>query len=146
MAIKDFFVETREISFGTGSFTVQGISFDHLAKLFTEARDEMLQAMDLYDGMAESGNVNTEALILALLQQLPNLVARVICVSADEPGAEESVRKMPFTVQTDALMAISELTFVEADALKKFLGHLTVLMNGMTSLQASLPNARASGG
>lgn len=147
MAIKDFYVETREVPFGKGgSFTVEGISFDHLAKLFTEAKDEMLQAMDLYDGMAESGEVKTEALIMAMLHQVPDLVARVICLAANEPGAEAQVRKMPFPVQTDALMAIADLTFVEPDALKKFLGHLTVLLNGATSLKAPALNAPDSGG
>lgn len=146
MAIKDFYAESRTISFGSGSFAVQGISFDHLAKLFTEARDEMLEAMDLYDGMAGSGEVKTEALIMALLQQVPQLVARVICIAADEAGAEDNVRKMPFPVQTEAMMAVADLTFVEADALKKFLGHLTVLMNGVTSLKGSETSAAAIGG
>lgn len=147
MAIKDFYVQTREVSFGQGgSFTVEGISFDHLARLFTEAKDDMLQAMDLYDGLAESGEVKTEALIMAMLQQVPDLVARIICLAANEPGAEANVRKMPFPVQTEALMAIADLTFVEADALKKFLGHLTVLLNGVTSLKAPPSSEAGSGG
>lgn len=145
MAIKDFHVDSRTISFGTGSFEVQGISFDNLVKLFTEARDEMLGAMDLYDGLAESGEVNTPALIIAALDKFPGLVAKLIALAANEPGTEDTIRKMPFPVQTEALVAVAELTFTEADALKKFLGHLALMVDGMKNL-APPSNDLASGG
>jgi hypothetical protein len=146
MAIKDFYVQGRNISFGTGDFTVTGISFDHLVKLFTESRDEMEEAMGMYEGLAMSGEVQTETLIAALLEKLPDLVAKIICIAAGEPGAEAQVRAMPFAVQMDALMAVSELTFVEADSLKKFLGHLTGLVKGLTSLTPPAATVAAIGG
>lgn len=134
MAIKDFYVESREIICGKTSFKVEGISFDHLVKLFTEARDDMLGAMDLYDGLAESGEVNTMQLAMAAIDKFPNLVAKLIAVAANEPGTEETVRAMPFPVQVDALVAIGELTFTEVEALKKFLGHLALMMEGAKKL------------
>lgn len=145
MAIKDFHVESRTISFRAGSFEVQGISFNNLVQLFTEARDDMLGAMDLYDGLAESGEVNTPALIIAALEKFPGLVAKIIALAANEPGSEAKVLMMPFPVQTEALVAIAELTFTEADALKKFLGHLALMVDGMKNL-APPSNDLASGG
>lgn len=149
MAIKDFYVESREIICGSTSFKVEGLSFDHLVRLFTEARDEMLGALDLYDGLAESGEVNTMALAMAAIEKFPDLVAKLIALAAGEPGTEALVRKMAFPVQMDALVAVAELTFTETDSLKKFLAHLSLLMESAkkltkTELQPSI--GPASGG
>ena len=40
-----------------------------------------------------------------LLERTPGLAAKLICLAAGEPDAEESARKMPFPVQTDMLAA-----------------------------------------
>lgn len=149
MAIKDFYVESRTINFPGGSFKVEGVSFDHLVKLFTEARDDMLGAMEMYDGLAESGEVNTMALAMAAIDKFPNLVATLIATAANEPGTEETVRAMPFPVQTEALVAIGELTFTEVEALKKFLGHLALMMEGakkLTQTDSTSGTAPAIGG
>lgn len=134
MALRDYTQPTKTVEFPGGSFVVKGLSFNTLAALFTDAKDEMMEAMGLYDGMASSGEVTNEALGLALIQQFPKVVAKLIAYGAGEPDAEEQAGKLPVPVQMDALMALSDLTFAEPDALKKFVGQVTSLIQKAKTL------------
>lgn len=135
MALRNYTIPTKTIPLPGGeSFTVTGISFNSLADLFTRAKDEMLEAMELYDGMANSGEITNEALGLALIQQLPHLAAKVIATAANEPDAETQAAALPLPTQVEALVSIAELTFTEPDALKKFVGHVQKMIAATKTL------------
>lgn len=149
MALKDFHQETRKIAFSGGDAYIHGLSFDDLSRLVTEARDDLATAIDLYGAASDGGDTSTEALALMAVQHVPGLVAKVICLAADEPGAETEalVRKMPFPVLVEALMIVGDMTFAEADALKKFLSHVSRLFTGMRTTMATIPQiGPATGG
>lgn len=134
MALRDYTQPSRTLTIPGGDFTVKGLSFNVLAGLFTDAKDEMMEAMGMYDGMASSGEVTNEALGLALVKQFPKLVAKVIAYAADEPESEEQAAKLPLPIQLDALVTISDLTFSEPDALKKFIGQVMSLIQKAKTL------------
>ena len=145
MALKDFHREHREVNFPGGSVKLHGVSFDTLAQLVSEARDDVATAIDAYGEASEAGQTGVEAIALLLLERTPGRAAKLIALAAEEPDAEAHVRKMPFPVQTDMLAAVADLTFTEADALKKFLAHLTRATSGMGQAQ-TIPQIGPAGG
>ncbi len=146
MALKDFYCESREVKFPGGSVNLQGVSFDVLARLVTEAREDVANAIDAYGDAEANGQTGIETVAMLLLERTPGLAAKLICLAAGEPDAEESVRKMPFPVQTEMLAAVADLTFTEPEALKKFVAHLTRAMSGMGRVKATPQIAPDGGG
>lgn len=148
MAIRDFHIQTTEVPFTGGSFTVHGVSFDELTRLATDATADVMAAIDAYEEMTASGNDSGEAIIGIVLAKAPDLAARLIANAADEPDLFPTVRKMPLSVQMNALEAIFRLTFEEPEALKKFSGQILTLLNSVKNLAPKKPitSAAASGG
>ena len=149
MAIRDFNVETVEVSFKGGTFTVHGVSSDELTRLATDATADVMAAIDAYEAMEKEGHNSGEAIIGIVLAKAPDLAARLIANAANEPDLFPVVRKMPLSVQMNALEAIFRLTFEEPEALKKFSGQILALLNSVKNLapkKEASPTAAGSGG
>jgi hypothetical protein len=116
---------TETIKVGNrGDFTVRGLSFADVAALVNKHRDEL----DTVIGVFTSGEGTPDAMLVTLLAEMPDLAAKVIAFASDEPGQHEKVKRLPVTVQLDALMAVGRLTFEEAGGVKKFAEQVLVLL------------------
>lgn len=134
MSLKDLQLPKSEVQIpGGGSFTVRGLSFTDLKKLFVKYSADMNQLFDLIS--AEKGTqINVEdagAAAATLLNQAPAMAADIISIAADEPGAYETVLMLPFPVQTEALTIIGKATFGTEGGVKKFLQTASVLLGGL---------------
>lgn len=135
MALKDIVIETSEIVYRESNFTVHGLTLDIVMDLMSKGhRPEMEKAIDtirLAVGDDFDKGVDTADVLGALaciVQQVPEMVAKVIAGAADEPDMWSAVRKLPIDVQLDALMKIGKLTFDGEDSIKKFVTNLIEMM------------------
>lgn len=131
MSLADFQPATDVVSFrGKPLITVRGLSLDDIAILMRENLSDLDELIKLYaEGVDENVAVAKSAqFIVAMAREMPALVARIICLSCDEPTAEDKARKLPLPVQVDALQKIVTLTFSEAGGAKKFFESLKHLI------------------
>lgn len=138
MALRDVVIETSEVVYGGGNFSVHGITLDMIVKLMTLGhRAEMEAAVETIrkavgEDLENAGK--SEAIIGALattMAEVPVLVSKVIAGAADDLDQWEKVQHMPMSVQLDALMKIGKLTFDGEDSVKKFVTDLIQLMMAM---------------
>jgi hypothetical protein len=73
-----------------------------------------------------------------LLISAPDLAADIIAFASDEPQLAYAARRLPFPIQIEALEAISELTFIEEDSLKKALTVIIKFMGATTNLMSDI--------
>jgi hypothetical protein len=66
-----------------------------------------------------------------VIRESPYLAADLICSCADEPDAYAEAFRLPLTVQLEALRNIGELTFADANAVKKLTADVRMLLAGM---------------
>lgn len=73
-------------------------------------------------------NENAAVLFGSLISLVPNLAAKLIALAADEEDAWEHVRdNYVVPLQFDILCEIAQMTFVNQDGFKKFLGNVLAL-------------------
>lgn len=80
-------------------------------------------------------NVIVVDTIMEAIRESPLLVANLIALCADESEHMEAASKIPLPAQIEILQAISDITFKDEAALKKFMADVTKLIRGM------VPNA-----
>ena len=132
MALKDFVIPTKEISFPDGStFAVRGLSLQDITTLLSRYGSEMEMFFQRYAG---NDNVNPLAVGMDLLNQAPALLSTIIALAADEPDGGPIVARYPLNVQQEAIEAIAQLTFDAAGGPKKFIEAVARLIKGMTNL------------
>lgn len=112
--------------------TLRGLNVEDLTALVSTRMTQLKQFYELYErSKAEIFASNrTDKFVLALVGHMPNLVAEVISLAADEPG-EESVRqarKLPFAFQVVCLGEVVRMTFQEAGGLKNLMAMLASLI------------------
>lgn len=150
MALKDIVIAQRTIKFKEGAFTVEGLSFEHLTRILLDNESDVRKAFALFEKHAgqnaDRGPSGMQAFGMALATNLPDLVAALIAQAAGEPEMTSTVKKLPGPTQLEALIAVAELTFEDADAVKKFLENLYVAIKGTTeTLEAIKPMAATLG-
>ena len=143
----------REIQLGGGqTMTVRGLALSDMTRLFQEhapdlealfikfAKDE--DAVKLVGDPKFASKGAATKFGKDLLTTAPDLAAKVIAHAGDEPGKWLVAKRLPFTVQMTALEAISELTFVEEDSLKKAGEVVIRAVAGITNLLTDLNQQR----
>lgn len=139
MSLSDYSPEKAVVVFKGGQFEVRGITLDDLAILLRDHLDDLDAIVNIL-GTSMKNGVSQDTMVavatqhaLALVREAPGLVARTIAQQSDEPDAVENARKLPPSVQVDALEAIARLTFEEAGGPKKFFERLMKYLPSLTS-------------
>lgn len=134
--LSDIQFETKEIKYRRQSFAVRGLGLDGVSKLLAQGSraqiDGLIQDIAKANEGTKAGDTAAfEVALAGLATKVPELVATLIAFCADEPESADVVAKLPLPVQTEALLAIFELTFDGEESLKNFVSGLKTLIQSM---------------
>lgn len=136
--LSDIQFETKEIKYrGQVAFTVRGLGLHEISKLLVFGhRGQIDGAIQDISAAYEAGKAKDdgafETALTNIAVKLPALAMRLIAECAGEPDAVETFGRFPLPVQTEALIAIFNLTFDGEDSLKNFVSGLKSLMQSMS--------------
>lgn len=127
MSLSNFKPESREIVLKGGTFTIEGLSLEHVAVLVREHLPDMEALFDLFKN---SNTADTDYLpvIKALITQAPGFAANLIALASNEPESAAVAAKLPFPVQVDVITQIGDMTFGEVGGVKKSLELIVALL------------------
>lgn len=112
---KDLVMPERVIPVsGDQAFTVRALNIYELMSVFNE---HLSVLDDLIEG---KGDLATSTLV----EQFPDLAAKVIAVAANNPDLVAKVKKLPTGVQAHALIEIFNMTFPDNELLGKLWARL----------------------
>jgi hypothetical protein len=139
MSLRNYQAPRRDVPLPDGStFSVRGLTFLDLSKLVMSHRDEFVAAGKIIT--ANKDDMGTLALVLA--QTLPGLIASAVAAAADEPDLTGVIESLPLPVQLDAILAVGELTVLDANSLPKILAGLARILRAGTSAMGGLTQIR----
>lgn len=142
MALADYQPERVEIavSVSGGGFSVRAVGVGDLTLLFRAFLQDVETLASIIrnrvDGRQLSA-VDGALIAMDLIQRAPELVAGLIAIASDEPGATEQAGKLPLHAQVAALAAIGRLTFRDVDGLGNTLA--TLLQAAGAAVPATAP-------
>lgn len=142
MGLKDIVIPRRDIPFGGTTISVRGASaFDTEILMTTFATDAVVAygKLRLLAAKKKSANKKFDEgdvldMVKDLLQSVPDLVAGLIAICADEPEYADAVKKLPIAIQMQILFDIWELTFTSEAELKKLAAGILGAVETMTAL------------
>jgi hypothetical protein len=129
--LKDCVITRRKISFEGGEFEIRGVSLPDISAAIMEHREAVDRVADILRQTKADDFDTTIAILIDVIRESPYLSAFLICSCADEPDAYSAAFHLPLTVQVEALRTIGELTFSDAEALKKLIADVRGLLAGM---------------
>lgn len=140
----NFTIPTAKVEVpGGGEFDVRGLSFEDMSFIVGRHGDVL---SDLFNEMATNGGA-VQATTLAgiaseLVKRAPDVAGMAMALAADEDPASEvtftvavvKCRRLPISVQLDALTKIGTLTFGTEGGLKKAWETVVELLAGLKGL------------
>ena len=130
--LKDCVVTRRKISFEGGEFELRGVSLPDISNAIMEHREAVDRVADILRSRAEMNDVSSIIdIMIDVIRESPYLAAFLICSCADEPDAYSAAFHLPLAVQVEALRTIGDLTFQDAEALKKLIADVKGLLAGI---------------
>ena len=122
--------------------TVRSLSPADLAGLLTNVGDDIGALFDMaeeVDKMKMLGDKPEELadklmgewprIVLTVSKHLPDFIARLIAVAADEPDNWKTVKEYDFVLQFEILVEIAKATFVTPEAFGRFVGNVLALVD-----------------
>lgn len=145
MALKDYQIPKRDVPLPNGGrFAVRGLSLPDITTLVDRHADTLRALFDHYSGgeqgvaLDDLGGVG-----VSVLRTAPALAAEIIAISADEPDSVETVTKLPFPIQVEALEHVAKLTFDTTGGPKKVIETVIRILRGVSDLSADLRISKA---
>lgn len=132
MSLADLVIETVTVEVGNTTFTVRGLCFNDITQLLRPYGEQINTFIEGMDGDIAEAGFNLDP--LALLAQLPEVMALAIALAADEPGEVDKVAKMNIAVQAEALILIGRMTVSEAGGLGKLVELVMSVVQGIKPL------------
>jgi len=129
--LKDCVIARRKITFEGGEFELRGVSLPDISAAIMEHREAVDRVAEILRRTRADDLTTTVEVLIDVIRESPYLSAFLICSCADEPDAYSAAFHLPLTVQIEALRAIGELTFSDAEALKKLIADVRGLLAGM---------------
>lgn len=150
MSLRDFVAPTRTITIrGEHKFSVRALGFDDIQFLLINRHSLIQDALKLFGETGFDAETASEeelrAFGIKLVTLLPQFVAELVALAADEPDQAEKVRRLAAPVQVEALLAIYELTFPEPESVKNFFDHLARLMQKIPRPATVVPTMNPAG-
>jgi hypothetical protein len=134
MPLADFQPAKRKIAFPGGDFDVRALSLMDISLLVEahrQAVDQIALSIRVAREMSLSDEDTLKDVVLECIRESPLLVSNIISLCSDEPDQQMTVMKLPATVQTEALLAIVEITFKDTAAIKKLAADVMKLIQGI---------------
>jgi hypothetical protein len=136
MSLRDYVIASKTIPLrGDNKLSIRGLGFDDIQHLLVNRHGLIGTALKLFgDTGIDADHADEEqvrSFASSLLMELPELVAEVIALAADEPDLADKAKRLPAPVQLDALLSVYELTFSEPDSVKNFFDRLSDLMSAV---------------
>lgn len=135
---------SRTIKTAGGNFVVRGLNAEAIFAIVGRNREALSVLFDRLvvqgDGGPQISLDQTETIVVALIDAVPEIVGLIIAASAG-PMTDEAVaiaRALPAPVQMAALEAVAELTFTSEMPPKKVLETVVRAMGGVTSALEAL--------
>lgn len=136
MALKDVVIERRVVALPGGDFTVRGATaFDVevLMKHFgPELVDTIINVVAATKARPDWSRDYVRNLMIQAVRQIPDVIAALVAVCADEPEQVQTVKRLPTATLIQALLDIFELTFVSETELKKLAAGILRVTETMT--------------
>ena len=137
----DFFTQRKAVMWGdVEACTVRGITPNDIAKVMAEnasevesimesvQKEKVLSSLDPSQVHDIDLNAESEKIFKHIITMVPNLAAKIIAIAADDADNWEVVRdKFVLPLQFEALTVIAQLTFIDGNGFKKFLGNVLAL-------------------
>lgn len=137
MALSQLTIARKTFEYNGTDFSIRGLAFDDVSRILLDHEADVEKAMELVDAArSEEGEVNPGEAIALLVKNAPGLVAKLIAAAADEPDAWQNVLLIPFPKQLEIAMALGEMTFTEADSVKKFVANLALLIGKINTIKS----------
>lgn len=132
MALKDFLARTESVSFPGGSFDVGAINLGTITMIVSNDMERLKALYDLAESAGVTKNPDMIQVTKFLVENAPDILAKIIAYSSGEPNAAVTAAKLPVGVQLDALNKIVGLTFEAEGGVKKFGETLMALVAQLT--------------
>ena len=130
--LKDCVVTRRKITFEGGEFELRGVSLPDISAAIMEHREAVDRVADILRSRADATDFGAMIdILIDVIRESPYLAAFLICSCADEPDAYSAAFHLPLAVQVEALRAIGDMTFQDAEALKKLIADVRELLAGI---------------
>lgn len=148
MGLKDYVVPTTTITLAPGNtMPVRGLSFADLSALMNVHGPALILIYGRVYAEITEGTLNAKSvgqLVQTSFAEVPELVADIIAMAADEPDLAATARKLPPGLILEAMMAIIGHTFVSEAELKKLVETVTTMLEKAGGLAEQLTNDPAS--
>lgn len=131
MSLSDFQVPTESVALpGGNSFTVRGLSVDDITQLVNAHRPALEAIFNKFEEQGDLSLEMTATIVEGMISSFPGFVAQAIALAADEPGEGAKVRKLPVSIQVEAVERIGRLTFISEGGLKNVLATVVKIIQG----------------
>lgn len=124
----------KTIKFSGGDVSVRAVSLQDVAIIIDAHQATVDRIATMIRSRADLDMENQQIVvdtIMEAIRESPLLVANLIALCADETEFMEAASKIPLPAQVEILQAISDITFKDEAAVKKFLAGVTKLIRGM---------------
>jgi hypothetical protein len=129
--LKDCVIARRKVSFEGGEFELRGVSLPDISAAIMEHREAVDRVAEILRRTNANDLDTTVEILIDVIRESPYLAAFLICSCADEPDAYSAAFHLPLAVQVEALRAIGDMTFQDAEALKKLIADVRGLLAGI---------------
>lgn len=145
--------QTETVEIPGGHLVLRGLCPDDLVVLLRENYESLAMLFNRYiadpdfgqalmsdgaamqNGEAPMDKAVTDA-VLDVLQKAPDLVAQAIALAAEEPGAVQQAKRLPLSVQMEAVEVIVVLTLRAEGGLGKLTERVTRIAGSVGALPA----------
>lgn len=146
MSLSDFQVPTESVKIpGGASFSVRGLSLDDISSLVQRYRPALQSIYEEFEQQGDFTLESTASLVEGMIASFPGFVAYAIALASDEPEQAELARKLPMSVQVEAVEHIGRLTFVAEGGPKKVLATVVRVLKGARESVGSLGTSSSQG-
>ncbi len=155
MSLKDLELPSAKVQVSDEVFfTVRGLSLSDISVLLNSHGKELgmifEKVKDELQGRSEGITANdVQYFAKVLFDKAPDMVARAIALAADDPGEEDKIKRLRFTVQIIAIQEVLRLTFTTEAELKKLVEIVIQWLGKINSeaerITSSLPSLVGSG-
>lgn len=144
MALKGYRLPTLEVELpNDGQFVVRGLSLPDITFLVGRHGDTLRTLFDRYSTNGDVVIDDLGGIGTSVLETAPTLAAEIVAIAADEPDEIDTIMKLPFPVQVDALEKVGKLTFDTAGGPKKVIETVIRVLRGVSDLTVDLRTSKA---
>jgi len=124
MALRDYKAPKETVTFEGGCFDIRGISFSNLSVLIREHFSDLEMVYKiLMESETGDGEIDFQSVIAAVVSNCPQLIARIICISADEDDEQgyDAAYNLELLAVSASTLALASAAFLVNSAMIPFM-------------------------